>query len=305
MKLAKSSLVALLLCVALCFSVFALAETDSARPVAENLEISTYRGVSVGGRLSAVSSVEGELKYEIVTPPAKGEIELGEDGCFVYTPKENRRGKDYFGYKAIDSAGNESQEATVVIRLLKQKSKITYSDMSGSALEYAATALAENGIFTGEQLAGRYVFSPEETVSRESFLAMCMHLTGEDLLTGVQRTGFADDQEIAVWAKPYVSTALRSGIISGYSSGETGAVFRGDQPISVAEAAVMLDRALDLTDVSSAWYAEEEAVPVWAMQSAANLSACGMMPVSGASELLTRGEAAEMLVSAMEVLNRR
>lgn len=291
----------------LCVSFAVGADAESAAPVAENLELTTYRGVSVGGKLSAVDPDGDCVGFEIVTPPTKGEIELGEDGCFVYTPDAGRRGKDYFGYKAIDSDGNYSQEATVIIRIKKQKTAVTYSDMGGSSGEYAAVTLAENGIFIGENMAGSYVFSPNEEVTRAEFLAMCMKLTDMDILTGVTFTGFADDSDISDWAKPYVSTALKCGIISGYSTEDSAAVFSAERSISVSEAAVMLDRVLDLTDASAVWVDYEEAVPTWASQSTANLAACGMIPtgVSLSSPSLTRAQAAEMLVGAMAILENR
>ena len=40
-----------------------------------------------------------------------------EDGGFLYTPRPNRKGRDYFGYRVIDEAGNVSQEATGLIRI--------------------------------------------------------------------------------------------------------------------------------------------------------------------------------------------
>ena len=308
MKNKKSCLmVALTLSAVLCLSALALAEEHGTAPLAENLEISTYRGVSVGGKLSAVDPQGEALRYEILTPPNKGSIELEENGCFVYTPEEAKKGKDYFGYKAIDSQGNASQEATVIIRILKQKTAITYADMGGQSAAYAAVTLAENDIFTGEALAGAHVFSPESPVSRSEFLAMCMKLANRPLLSGVKSTGFADDDHIAVWAKPYVSTALKEGIISGYAREASGAVFNGSAPISVSEASVMLDKALRLTNVSQVWYSAEETVPVWAAQSTANVIACGVMPpaTSPAAPSLTRAEAAEMLAAAMDVLNKR
>ena len=74
------------------------------------------------------------LKYEVTTDPIKGEVALKDDGSFVYTPAEGKRGHDYFGYKAVDSKGNKSSEATVVIKIEKQKSKIAYSDMETGVL---------------------------------------------------------------------------------------------------------------------------------------------------------------------------
>ena len=298
--------VSLLLLLAALVGLLSFASAAGGAPIAENLELSTYRGVSVGGRLSATDPEGGALCYEITTKPVKGAIDLDDDGHFVYTPADGKRGKDYFGYQAIDVDGNRSQEATVIIRIEKQKTKVTYSDLRGNGSAYAAVRLAEEGVFCGGSLAGQYVFDPEHPVTREEFLTMCMKVSGAGVLTGVRSTGFADDRDIAVWARPYVSTALKNGIISGYA-GDAGAVFVPERAISVAEAAVMLDRAVELTDAVSAWYAWDASVPAWAMQSAANLSACGLLPYgcSFSDTALTRAEAAEMLCGAMDVLARR
>ena len=275
-------------------------------PVAENQELQTYRGVSVGGRLSASDPDGGAVSFVITTKPVKGSVDLDDDGRFVYTPADGKRGKDYFGYQAVDADGDRSQEATVIIRIEKQKSKVCYSDLEGSGSEYAAVRLAEADVFCGRTFAGIYVFDPDTPVTREEFLAMCMKVSGGEPLRGIRSTGFADDADIAVWAKPYVGSALRSGVISGYSE-SGGAVFAPERDISVAEAAVMLDRAVGLTDAVAAWYEFGDAVPAWARQSAANVSACGILPygcrVSDA--VLTRAQAAEMLSAAMDVLARR
>lgn len=300
-KSISSALIAVLVitCFSLIFSVFA---TEGA-PMAENLEISTYRAVSVGGKLSAADPDGEVVGFEITTAPTKGEVELGEDGCFVYTPGEGKKGKDYFGYKAIDDQGNYSQEATVIIRIQKQKTKVTYSDMKGHESAWAAVMLAEEGIFTGENLAGKYVFSPETPVTRSQFLAMCMKAAGTDLLTNISSTSFSDDEAIAAWAKPYVGTALNLGIISGYEADDAGIVFSPDEPISAAEAAVILDRTMELTDAVAVWFGYEELIPAWAVQSAANLSSLGIRPdsVSMMDSTLSRAEAAEMLCRALAI----
>lgn len=288
------------LCLSLIIGLPAFAQS----PIAENLEITTYRDVSVGGKLNATGTDGGEFTFQITTEPNKGTIELEEDGCFVYTPFEGKKGKDYFGYRATDSEGNVSQEGTVIIRIEKQKTKVTYSDMCGSASQYAATALAEKGLFVGETLAGEYVFNPDFSITRAEFLAMCVEIADMDTLTGVSSTGFADDDDIPTWAKPYVSTALKCGVISGYVIDETGTVFSPSQYITVSEAAVILDRAIDLTDVSAV---TSDTVPAWAAQATANLSACNILPVSTSdySATLTRAQAAEMLISAIAVLEAR
>ena len=269
-------------------------------PVAENLEITTYRGVSVDGRLSAVDPDGDVLAFTVTTPPTKGIVELGDNGSFVYTPHEGKRGKDYFGYVAVDSDGNRSQEATVIIKIAKAKTDVTYSDMEGNGAYYDALVLTEQGIFTGQQIGSSYVFSPDAAVTRGEFLTMCMELTGGKILSGVSTTGFADDDAIPTWQKPYVATALMNGTISGYSS-DGAATFSGQAPITCAESAVMLSSILSVTNVSS--FDTDRGTPVWAGQAVANLNACRILPVGFVSDApLTRAQAAEMLVSAMDIL---
>lgn len=299
----------LLLAVSLAAIPVFAAETPSAAPdagiapVAQNLEIETYRGIAVGGKLEATDP-DGDLSgFEITTPPVKGSVEVEADGSFVYTPIAGKRGRDYFGYKAVDKAGNYSQEATVIIKLKKQAKQNCYADMTQHGAHYAALRLAEDGIFCGKTVAGEQLFEPEASVSRTDFLAMCMQITDTELLSGVMRTGFADDEAIAVWAKPYVATALMDGLVSGYSA-KGGAVFAPDADISVGEATVLLDRLLHITDVS---VPEQDAVtPVWAAQSAANLMACRLLHRGTEMDApLTRAVAAEMLLSARQFIENR
>lgn len=297
---------AIALLTVLCFTLVFSASAEDGALIAENLELTTYRGVSVGGRFSVADSGSEVIGFEVTTPPTKGSVELSDDGCFVYTPDEGRKGKDYFGYKAIDADGRYSQEATVIIKIQKQKTRVTYSDMEDSPSAWAAVTLAEEGIFTGENLAGEYVFRPKEEVTRGEFLAMCMRCADTELIYDARSTGFADDKAIDAWARPYVATALSRGFISGYES-EDGFVFAADEAITPCEAAVMLDNIMSFTDAVAVWYSFEEILPAWAAQSAANLSSCGITPdgLSLSAKTLSRAEAAEMICRAMAVAGAR
>ncbi|MEG0035115.1 MAG: Ig-like domain-containing protein [Oscillospiraceae bacterium] len=274
-------------------------------PIAENFEITTYREVSIGGKLKATDPDGDVLSYVITTHPTKGEIELSDTGSFVYTPNDGKRGRDYFGYKAVDGRGNESSEATVIIKIEKQKSKMTYSDMKGNASHCAAIALAENNIFVGECIGGQYVFNPNAPVSRGEFLTMCLKLTNFDILSGVITTGFADDGAIPSYMKPYVSTALLSGVITGYSDEMNTSVFNGTKFISYPEAAVMLNKTLNLSDVSVK--DSTSAAPAWATQACANLDACRISDSAdvGAEVALTRADCAKLLAGAQSILENR
>ena len=279
----------------------------NAAPVAENQQLQTYRGVSVGGRLAAYDADGDAVTFQVTTNPMKGSVQLSPDGTFVYTPNEGKRGKDYFGFRATDSAGNQSQEGTVIIKLVKQKSKVTYSDMTGSGAEYAAIVLTEKGVFTGETVGGAYVFDPDAEVSRGEFLSMCMTAADQDILRGVSSTGFEDDAAIGPWLKPYVATALMNGYIQGQSTA-TGAAFDPDGAITVQEACVTLNAVLGVTNVVSAaaYVGEENSGEGWA-QAVANLTACGVMPRDweDVQAVLTRSGAAQLLANAIGLLSSK
>ena len=55
--------VSMLVFFALLTGLFSFASAAGSAPIAENLEISTYRGVSVGGRLNATDPDGGALRY--------------------------------------------------------------------------------------------------------------------------------------------------------------------------------------------------------------------------------------------------
>lgn len=277
-------------------------------PIAENLTLNTYRNVAAGGTFAAVDPDGGTLTYRITKNPARGEVQQAEEGSarFTYLPYEDKTGKDSFTYVAQDADGNVSQPATVSVKISKQKTKVTYSDLKGSGTECAAVSLAEAGVFVGEQVGETWLFRPDAAVTREEFLAMSMDLVGLEARETAAHTGFADDDAISVWARPYVSAALGAGMIQGSVEGTRGPAFAPERVISQTEAAVMLNRLLRVTDVSAPL--EEAAAPAWAAQSVANLESVGVLPAGGDAALssaLTRAQAAEMLRSAREVLEAR
>ncbi|MDR2502559.1 MAG: S-layer homology domain-containing protein [Oscillospiraceae bacterium] len=317
-KAMRAALIALLSVAVLGTSVTALAndttieisDGKNSAPIAENLELTTYRGVEAAGKFKAVDPDGDSVTFEITGMPKKGAASLCEGGGFSYAPEESARGKDSFTYVAVDSRGAVSKPATVTVSIKKQNTKITYSDMSGNDAEYSALVLAENGVFTGEKMGGKYFFRPDEEVSRGEFLAMCMSVAGTETLDGVSRTGFFDDAEIPMWVKPYVSAALLGGMISGYRDSMGRPVFNAGAAITFSEAAVVLNNALGITDVYSvgAFQPENLAVPVWAQTASANLVSCNILPsgLAGVSaEAITRADAAKLLSGAIDVVNAR
>ena len=293
----------------------AMAEANQA-PIAEHLSLSTYKNVAVTGWFKATDTEGDPFTYQLTSTPARGSVAIAEDGTgrFVFTPYRNKTGKDSFTYVAVDSHGNISNPGRVTLRIEKTAGKVTYSDMSDNGAHKAAVRLAQAGVFTGPCVNGCWFFQPEQTVTRSQFLSMAMSIADCKALDEITLTGFSDDESIPTWAKGYVAGALRSGAISG-SRDELGRmVFRADSPITCAEAAVMLDRLLGVSDVAvESWSAVGMADGPdrhWATASAVDLACAGILPVtlSQADQLdapLTRAQAAMLLDAGMELVQTR
>lgn len=281
-------------------------------PIAEAFSLTTYRDVAVSGTFSGVDPQGEALTFRVTKNPARGSVTLAEEGSarFTYTPYENKTGKDSFSYVAVDQAGNVSQPAEVSVKIEKTRTDVTYADMAGHPAHKAAITLAEEGIFVGEQMGETWCFRPDTKVTREEFLAMAMDLVDLDALPEGVTTGFADEDSISVWARPYVASAFQAGMVQGTGTQAGGTTFAPGRTITGTEAAVLLDRLLQVSDVADTGALEEGAAPAWAWQSVVNLEAVGVLTPENDGSLaitgeLTRGQAAEMLQSAIEVLDFR
>lgn len=285
--------------------------TDNQAPIARNMELSTYKNVAVTGYFDAVDSDGDVLTFQLTSTPARGAVTVAEDGSsqFVYTPYENKTGKDSFTYVAIDSAGNTSVEARVSIRIEKPSTKVTYADMQGDPAHKAAIRLAEQGIYVGAYHGGAYFFQPSQSVSRGQFLALAMSISGLEPLEDVTLTGFSDDAAIPTWCKGYVSSALKAGMIQGSRDANGRCIFHSQDAITMGEATVMLNNLLGVADVSVETFSPGTGGH-WASQAAANLAASGVlraqdMGVQVMSSQLTMSETAQLLDGALDVMEHR
>ena len=261
-------------------------------PIAENSAMETYRNLPNEAMLK-VSDPEGKpMTYTVTRIPKRGDVIIREDGSFLYTPRKNKVGTDSFTYTATDPAGNVSREATVTVTVLKPSDAQQYTDTAGKSCRFAAEWMKNTGIFVGESFNGNGCFSPGKQVSRGDFLTMLVGALEIPLEEDAQSTGFIDD--CAPWLKPYVAAAMRSGLTAGWPDGD---VFGAEEPITGAEAAVMLQNALDLTAKEASSGAES--VPAWAADALLTLASHGIE--LDADEILTRGDAAEVIYQVAQL----
>lgn len=266
------------------------------RPTAKNIQLRTYRNLTVSG-IFPVTDDGADYTCQVLTQPTLGMV-TAAGGTFVYTPYQNRTGTDTFTYIVRDAQGAWSEEATVSIDIEKQKSELVYSDLSGNAAQYAAVRLAEEAVYMGRSVGGVLYFEPDEPVTRGEFIAMTLAAAGYEPAAAAS-TFFSDDGSIPAWTRAYVATAVREGIVCGENSGENGAVLRAADSVTLAEAAVILDNAVSLEDGETAITAAS--VPVWAAEALSRLCANGILAADAGDPLrvLTRGEAAGLLLNLM------
>ena len=270
-------------------------------PVAEDLAAETYKNLPTTMRLKVSDPESQMMTYTVIRQPKRGTVTIAEDGNFTYTPKKNKVGVDSFTFTATDPAGKVSREATVTITILKPTDAAQYTDTVGRECRFTAEWMRHTGIFAGENLAGNPCFSPDRAVTRGEFTSMlvnALEIPPEEDLT---LTGYTD--EIPGWLQPYLAAAVRSGLTAGLPEQEA---FGADVPICGAEAAVMLQNALDLTlshpADSEPVCAEENTVPAWAADSLRALSEGGME--LAADEILTRGDTAQLLYQTVQMKHR-
>ncbi len=254
-------------------------------PVAQDFALETYKNLPNEGTLKAADPEGQKLTFTVTRQPRRGTVEIREDGTFTYTPKKNKVGVDSFVYTAADPAGNVSREATVTIEIRKPAQAAQYQDTAGLTCRFEAEWLRNTGLFVGEKVNNQECFHPEASVTKGQFLAMVMQVLEIPAPQMESYTGVA--AQAPDWLKPYLAAAVRSGLTANLEDSS----FDAAAPITGAEAAVMMQNALDLT--SSAPAPEGEEAPTFADTAVAVMNENGF--VLAAAEPLTRGQVAEII----------
>jgi hypothetical protein len=142
--------------------------------------------------------------------------------------------------------------------------------------------LAAHHVLTGVSLT---TFEPDRSVTRAEFAAMTARALG---LTPVSGGAFGDVEDGA-WYAGYVGSLSAAGIAKGDAAG----TFRPNEPITREEMAVLLARALGLTDVAKAGAAFKDAAAIspWAKDAVQALRQAGYLSGYPDGSMLPQGKA--------------
>ena len=121
---------------------------------------------------------------------------------------------------------------------LRQAGDVPFHDINETHWAYSDVAIAvQSGYISGYQDG---TFGAERKISRQEVAVIAAKLLGA-ASDGSEEADCSDRGEIAEWAKAAVNLVAARGILTGYPEDRT---FRPKQPITRAEAVVVLDRVL-------------------------------------------------------------
>ena len=114
---------------------------------------------------------------------------------------------------------------------------VGYTDVTSEDHKEAIEVVQAAGLMTGDDQGN---FNPDQIVTRaEMAVIVCNLLYGKNLDVG-QFTGIHNFSDVPAWAEGYVNLAASLGIVAGVGDGK----FAPNDPITTAQAALMLSRAL-------------------------------------------------------------
>lgn len=275
-------------------------------PIAQEIKAETYVEIPIEIELQAMDTDNDIVLYQLTEEPRLGTANI-QGNMLSYSPGA-KAGKDKFSYTAVDADGNTAQAAQITIQVQKNRAKLTYSDMVGNPAHYAAIYLAEKGVMTGESIGGCSFFRPTQTVTRSEFIAMAASIA-ELPIEPTEQTDFADDAGLSPWAKPFVSTAAASGLVNGYQT--TGGLneIRGQNPITLAEASVVVNNLLpESMDGLQFTLADTHSDMDWARSAISSLDRLDILSplttMQSDDSPITRQDACEMLYRAMRLMEK-
>lgn len=270
----------------------------------DSSNVSTYSNISLYGSVRA-NDPEGDITdLQIVSYPKHGILTVTDTsyGSYKYTPTSGYVGDDEFVVVARDEYGNYSSVQTIKVNV--EKNGVFFTDTVGHWCENAAVCLYKAGIAEAASYKDGMVFCPEDSVTREEFVAMAMKALDVATLTD-SNTSFADNSSIDIKYRPYVATAQRLGYINGKDV-DGVMCFDPKGNITKAEAAVVINNILGLEEGEYVTtFADDRTIPTWAKSAIYALTSAGVFNGNGEgviapSAVLSRAQTVQMLYNILE-----
>ena len=278
-------------------------------PVASNGEavsVWTQENISSYGILVGYDPDGDDLKFEIVNYPKKGLLKLtnSDTGDYIYTPYENARGTDAFSYRVRDSYGNYSEICTVDIKVDKLRVSLVFNDLENEKYLNAALIMNEFEIMECvKNEDGTISFKPNEKITKEEFVYLLMTTMGAKNVPTLEKTRFADNDEISTQYRGFIEGAVSLGIINGENK-QDGLYFNPKSEITLADAATIINSILGAKANNKQTFKDDESIPSYAKEDIYALVEAGIINGEGgeikANNPLSRSQTAQILLSLLQ-----
>ena len=279
-------------------------------PVATNGEaISTWtqENISNYGTLTGYDPDGDDIIYEIVNYPSKGLVSITNKstGDYKYTPYSDARGTDAFSYRVRDSYGNYSEICTVNIKVDKLRVSSVFNDLENDKYLNAVLVMKEFNIMECiENKDGTFSFNPSENVTREEFVYLLMLTMGAKNVPNLEKTRFADNEDISKEYRGYIESAMSLGIIAGENESD-GLHFYPKKEITVAEASVIINKIIGAkANKEGKEFEDEKDIPSWAINDLKALNSVGIINAENGNikpnSPLSRTQTAQILMSLLQ-----
>ena len=210
------------------------------------------------------------------------------------------------GSSGASSKKNNAIVAPIVNTTVSQENKkveMNFKDLNSVPWAYTAiSALADRKIISG---VSETEFHPNDYVTREAFVKMCICALGEEL--DCMDNSF-DDVENGTWFEKYVNKAVQIGIVNGISDNKFGTGLE----ITRQDMAVMIYRILSLKGIemnnsANAGFADAEMIAEYARTAVNTLAEQKIVSGIGENRFnpkgnATRAEAAQMIYGILKHL---
>ncbi|MFZ5632002.1 MAG: S-layer homology domain-containing protein [Bacillota bacterium] len=186
-----------------------------------------------------------------------------------------------------------------------QQPPASFKDMTGHWAADAVSRLYVAGIVSGYP---DNTFMPSRQITRAEFVVMFCRAMGWQPVQGQQN--FRDSAAIPGWAGGYILAAVQKGVISGYED----RTFRPLNPVTRAEMAAMMCRALSLPPADGIQparvFVDGRAIDSWAVDPVSRVVAAGIMGGDSekrfrARDRATRAESATILNNTLNYFTRQ
>lgn len=225
--------------------------------------------IRVNGKLQAAGNPEGSVYYATV------KLDMGQNVVEATAIKDGKRVSETY---SLFRGG------------------VSFTDMNQHWARPHAELLASLGVVNG---MGDGTFAPDQRVTRAQFAKMAVVALNLPIPQSTSLT-FQDARSVPDWAQPYVAGAAQAGLIKGYDDN----TFRPDQPITRAQIAAVVARALWVKGHQPAGqvrpFVDQDFIPTWVVRDVEKAAMAGIITgyedgTFRAERTASRAEAATMV----------